>query len=324
MSWFFVLWAGCVVDGSVKGDSGYFLSSHCAAVASWAKQCGLDPADQDAEVDRCVTQHAELLDSCGEAQAASWADAVSSLYECYTDNAVCPDGLEDTATQQQAAVCGDAFDADVEPVLAVCSDDVEDPEGSLFATCVNAESIHPHQTPTVHDNVLYLGEEDLQAISLPFPLSWYGEAVDTVYVSSNGLLLFEESNNTGCCEGLPLPRADSLNGLIALAWTDLDPSMNGATVSWGVTGEEGERVLTVSFVNVPTYTGKGMVSSAAAIHEVDGHVDVHIGVIQSPDVAVTVGMESMDGTQASCVDGLVNTTGTWRSLSYRLHAEGAQ
>lgn len=71
--------------------------------------------------------------------------------------------------------------------------------------------------------VVPLGDDQVSAaIPIPFPFNFYGIDYTQLFISSNGFVTFTPTGNNGCCRGLPLPRADVLNNLIAPFWEDLN------------------------------------------------------------------------------------------------------
>lgn len=62
------------------------------------------------------------------------------------------------------------------------------------------------------------------ARSIGFDFEFYGNTYSEVYISSEGLLTFTETNNEGCCTGdqLPNPKGQVKN-LVAALWGDLNP-----------------------------------------------------------------------------------------------------
>jgi subtilisin family serine protease len=60
------------------------------------------------------------------------------------------------------------------------------------------------------------------ALDLGFSFNFYDTDYTQIYVSSNGFLTFENTDD-GCCSGQPLPSLDNYKSLIAWAWKDLHP-----------------------------------------------------------------------------------------------------
>jgi len=93
-------------------------------------------------------------------------------------------------------------------------------------------------------------DECSDSISLPFPISFYGQGYSNLNVSSNGVMSFDGvvfswSNN-------PIPSAAVPNTIIAPFWSDFDLSANGKVV-WQAVGVAPHRQFIVQFDNVPFF-----------------------------------------------------------------------
>ena len=302
-----------------SGGTAWASGAACATVESWAAGCGMSDPQVMAEAQRCRDQEAALAEQCSEADLEQWAAALASLYDCYEAAAVCADRLDEPATADAAGTCAAAFEAAVASLMGTCLEDDGSSVGALD-TCTPAEELGVHVPPTRLENRLGLGDESVARVPVPFDFSWYGRPLDALWVTSNGLLFAQETNETGCCEGRLIPQDDHVDGMVALAWTDLNPAAGGA-VSWGLEGVPGDQSLTVSFIEVPTWTGDGRVTAAAVLSETSGTVAVHLGSVVSPSQPVTVGIESHDAVHGSCVSDLQASTGSWFERSYLVRPE---
>ena len=100
------------------------------------------------------------------------------------------------------------------------------------------------------ENELTMGDDDVQSVELGFEWSYFGMAVDEIFISSNGFISVVDTGD-GCCSGSELPGAP---GVIAGYWDDLNPSAGGR-VAYGATGEEGAQEFVVAFEDVPHCCG---------------------------------------------------------------------
>ena len=66
---------------------------------------------------------------------------------------------------------------------------------------------------------LYLGDDNIYSVTLPFNFSFFGNTYNNAFVSSNGFLSFTNHGN-GCCNGYSLPNLGWNNSIFG-AWSDL-------------------------------------------------------------------------------------------------------
>lgn len=83
---------------------------------------------------------------------------------------------------------------------------------------------------------VFLGDDQVTtSLSVGFDFSFFGNAYNTFQISSNGFITFDNSFYNGCCSGQSLPNTSTPNNLIALGWTDLNPS-NGGSIKYMTIG----------------------------------------------------------------------------------------
>lgn len=97
---------------------------------------------------------------------------------------------------------------------------------------------------------LPLGDDELAPLILPFPFPFYGNLVDTLYVSDNGHLT--TSSEVSEWKNDPLPSLDKPDGVIAPLWRDLNPDDGGAIHYYH--DAAGGRVI-VQYTEVPSLAG---------------------------------------------------------------------
>jgi subtilisin family serine protease len=114
---------------------------------------------------------------------------------------------------------------------------------------------------------LVLADESVQTIESPFAIHFGNDPVgrSTLYVTSNGTIVFSDDFPWGLNERLPATRHDAV---IAPLWDDLDPGAGGG-VYWGVLGTSPDRELVVEWRDVPFYgaTTGGSVSFQVVLFE---------------------------------------------------------
>ncbi len=299
------------------GDGGGDLDPACAAAQAWLEGCSDPAAPQLAE--SCTVQLETVDSACGSSRAAAWASATETLYQCYADAGWCPADPADGPAWDATLACNSRFEEQAGELRDACLGEEDDDPDPDPANCAPTEPL-THRAPELLANLLVLDDDAVVALDTDFSAPWFGATTGPPSVSANGLLLFGSAVD-GCCEGGGLPRPDGVDGIVALAWTDLDPS-RGGTVSWQVDGDPGSRQLRVSFLGVPAYTDGGEVSVEAVVYEADGAVDLHIGSLRSFD-RTTLGAESLDGQAATCEAGWVGAILDLGAVSLRLPPQEA-
>ena len=132
-------------------------------------------------------------------------------------------------------------------------------------------------------------------LALGFDFPFGSERFDTVYLSANGFLAFDDQDYEPCCDGEPIPLTDHLDGVIALAWSDLNPTLGGEVRTQ--TLSDPDRFI-VTFDEVPWAYGSGRVT-AQAILFADGAIELHTASLPA-GIVTTQGVEDPSGETAWC------------------------
>ena len=141
-------------------------------------------------------------------------------------------------------------------------------------------------------------DEASSALPIGFPFSFYGITSEVFYISSNGYLGFSPTGMT-TATGQSLPNAENPNGLIALAWMDLNPSIGGGAIRYSTVGSAPNRRLVVSFLNVAESGDlTSRVSGRIELYEGSNEVMIFTTSKNSTNAA-TQGIENHDGGAAS-------------------------
>ncbi len=151
--------------------------------------------------------------------------------------------------------------------------------------------------------VLEMEDDDVQSVTIPFAIPFAGGSYTEVFVSSNGFVTFDNSDDSGCCSGQELPEVGEPNNLVAGYWNDLDPS-SGGTIKWEVFGEEGARELVIGFEEVPhcCSDGNSEVSFQIVLSEA-GYAEVHCDICHDDDEGYhTQGAEGPNGQLAAVLE----------------------
>lgn len=155
-------------------------------------------------------------------------------------------------------------------------------------------------------------------VGLPFGFPFFGTAYGAVGISTNGYLTFDRLD--GATNGSdftpdPIPQLDSVNNMIAGAWTDLNPNQGGA-ISYETQGTAPNRLFVVQYDLLPWY-GLGdtpRVTMQVLLFEGTNVSQVH--VLHQDDYAshgggvtantYTQGVENAAGTLAAFLAGRNN------------------
>jgi PKD repeat protein len=147
--------------------------------------------------------------------------------------------------------------------------------------------------------VLTLGDDQLSGpIGLGFTFNYYGFDYSQIYVSSNGFLSVQPTSQ-GCCTGRPLPSIDSVNGVIAGWWEDLDPRFFRPNLYYQTLGSTPNRRFIVQVNAVPHYYGgygRYRVTFQYKLFEGTNDIEVHYQAAPSDGGVHSAGIEDPSGT----------------------------
>ena len=92
--------------------------------------------------------------------------------------------------------------------------------------------------------------------------------------------------------------------MVAVAWTDLNPTISGSDINYFTTGTAPNRILVVNFSNVAHFgSGGSPVSSQIQLRESDHSIKIHTTSQGGDGGVITMGIENSDGTLATAVPG---------------------
>jgi len=137
---------------------------------------------------------------------------------------------------------------------------------------------------------LNFDDDDSLTVSLPFTFNFYGEAKNSVKISSNGYLTFgidgaDYSND-------PIPDPDDPNDYIGPFWDDLNPTQGGQVYYYY--DEDNNRFI-VEWKEVPHYYNSGSYTFEAILYP-DGHMLYQYNTMDGDLTSATVGIENGDGS----------------------------
>jgi hypothetical protein len=134
-------------------------------------------------------------------------------------------------------------------------------------------------------------------------------------ISSNGFISFDPNAANGCCTGQFLPNAGSPNNLIAFAWQDLDPDNgNAGMITYTTLGTQPNRVMVMTFSNVPHYSGGNNVTAQLQLYEGTNEIQIHTASMPTNGGGHTMGIEDAGGSVAYVVAGR-NSSGSWSATN---------
>jgi hypothetical protein len=204
--------------------------------------------------------------------------------------------------------------------LGISRDVTADPDTTPSIYTVSTVAFAPEPSPA--NTVLPDPSEpnpdcgDCVAYHVPigFNFTFYGNSFSQLAISSNGLIKLgsDESLFDGCCWGGQIPDNDLYNNIIAVAWTDLDPSTPG-DIAFETQGTAPRRKFVVQWNNVPELRGP--------FGQVQGHVTAQL-VLSEGSNDITIYTTSMDftGDTHFVTQGIENADGS--EAAYGILADG--
>jgi hypothetical protein len=154
---------------------------------------------------------------------------------------------------------------------------------------------------------LTMTDDDItDLIPIGFNFEFYGVTYNTLRVSSNGFITFNQVNySNGCCVGRTLPDSDpNFSTYIAFAHEDLDPGEAGSEIKFETIGFAPNRKWVLNFHTVPHFPNNNPVTSQLILHETTGVIEIQttemthysnghtMGIQSYPDYTVVAGRNS--------------------------------
>ncbi|MGB5709556.1 MAG: carbohydrate-binding protein [Waterburya sp.] len=138
---------------------------------------------------------------------------------------------------------------------------------------------------------LDLGDDESAGVALPFSFDFYGEAQDTVNISANGYLTFDdngtESYNNGITESY------NLSNFIAPFWDDLNPGHSGSI--YHHYDASGDRFI-VQYQDVARYEVEDSLTFQTILNS-DGSIVYQYNDLDGRVDSATMGLENADGSR---------------------------
>ncbi|NUR73484.1 MAG: VCBS repeat-containing protein, partial [Hamadaea sp.] len=149
-----------------------------------------------------------------------------------------------------------------------------------------------------HDRLPLKGDEDVTAVTLPFPVTFYGVERKTAYVTTNGLVNFAEPR-LGDYNNTILPGLGNPNGVIAAFWDDLIID-DRAKVQTALLGRTGDRRFVVEWDDALLASDGRTRVSAEVVFAENGDITLQYHQVGGSAAArgggATIGLENVAGT----------------------------
>lgn len=219
-----------------------------------------------------------------------------------------PDSVSVTASVLTQLVC----DYDLSEAFAVGSGGV--PAGS-YVWDTNSANYSWDSTGTA--TPVLLGNNTLSPFfDLGFDFVYFGDTVDEFRIAANGFITFENTNQTGCCDGDPIPNNSIFepNNAIYAIWEY--HTATSSDYSYKVVGTAPFRSLVVSFERLPiccgTFPERGF--AQIVLHETSNCIEINTEFYNGNFFGNrTQGIENANGTEAFTYPGRNGTL--WNSVS---------
>lgn len=191
------------------------------------------------------------------------------------------------------------------PSLAL-TDQVSVTVSDIIVYQVDDTEVYPVKDVTVGELLSISSSDDSSsAVDLGFPFTFYGIDYQTIYVGTNGQIVFGAQAGSTNFSNTILPLSSTPNNLIAAYWDDLNPSANG-NIYVLREGEAPNRQVTIGWVDVNHYSYSGGISFQVTLTE--GSDDI---LVNYPDV--DFGSSSLDSGISATV-GVEDATGEYATL----------
>ncbi|MEO1801766.1 MAG: carbohydrate-binding protein [Cyanobacteria bacterium J06629_2] len=138
---------------------------------------------------------------------------------------------------------------------------------------------------------LNLGDDEAARVTLPFSFDFYGQANDTVNISANGYLTFDDILTDYDYQNNAITSSYSLDNLIAPFWDDLNPGYSGSIYHHY---DATEARFIVQYQDVARYEVEDALTFQTILHA-DGNIVYQYNQMDAAVNSATVGLENPDG-----------------------------
>jgi hypothetical protein len=142
---------------------------------------------------------------------------------------------------------------------------------------------------------VFLGDDQVSSdIAIGFDFNFYDILQNSINASSNGFIyLGGSASSSGCCSGGTIPSNDSVNGIVAGFWNDL----NGGNLYYQTMGVAGSQEFVFGFYNAPHFGSGGSNTFEIILHEMSNNIEIQFGAVMGNGSYSTVGIENYDGSE---------------------------
>ena len=138
---------------------------------------------------------------------------------------------------------------------------------------------------------LTLGDDEAASLALPFNFDFYDQANDTVTISANGYLTFDDISTDYDDQNNSITGSYNLSNFIAPFWDDLNPGYSGSI--YHHYDAEQNRFI-VQYQDVPRYEVEGSLTFQTILNA-DGSIVYQYNNMNAAVDSATVGLENPDG-----------------------------
>ncbi|MFM9055115.1 MAG: M36 family metallopeptidase [Bacteroidota bacterium] len=174
-------------------------------------------------------------------------------------------------------------------------------------------------SPSASTTAIPLSDDQVSGLQgIGFDFYFFGEKQTSFAISSNGFIGFSAALANGCCTGQHLPSISAPNGLISLAWNDLNPSVSGSLIDHFLVGSPPNRKRIIRY-NTNHYNGPGYpMNGQIVLFEGSNIVELHVQAITFVNATpTTIGIENAKGTKAFTPPGRNAATFSTANESWR-------
>jgi hypothetical protein len=272
---------GCFPENYNRSpDSGYFYNFANEPLASYSYP-PWDASCSASGYPTLVSQHASSCDT--NPAPACLTDTWGGVTLAYTGSDVSVN-RSDTFGANFSVSCADGYCGNVSVLLDPIKTTKPHIAMYILSTDVSnytSTSTSPaFATGTFTD--LGMGDDDCQAVSLPFTFNFYGDSKSTIYISSNGWISFDDP----FCSAIPSGLGSAGSGIYLWAG-DMNPSSSGNVSYYSSSG-----YFVVQYHDVPQY-GLSDIHTMQLVLYPDGRINVLYGQMDSVNAAGTFYNDSL-------------------------------
>lgn len=259
--------------------------------------CGNNRLDLE---EQCDDGNTIDSDSCNNlCQLNSYADRDLDKVFDSVDN--CPlvanSNQANSDTDIHGDVCDNCDDVDNNNQLNI-------EELSNFSASGTAISHSPRQRSSNAQRIALPDDGVSFPLPIGFDFEFFGNTYSSFAISSNGFITFDPSAtfvNTSGVSAQTIPNAALPNNLIALYWSDLDPT-EGGDIYYEIQGTAPNRELVVFFDKIEHYDGGSQITGQIVLKETNDRIQLICTTCPTNGEDHTQGVENQNGAFAYTFD----------------------